>query len=196
LRPQHGHLAGIPLAAIMPANFYKALLPEDIDAVIAYLRSVRPVHNAVANPVYKLPVHREPYPDAEKGFTQNELREDVKRGAYLVTIGHCMECHSAWAKGVSDYKEGLGRGGRPFPPQLVHGLGPDWHGSTAANITSHPDKGIGRWSDDDIKRAVTEGLAPDGRRLQRPMPFAWYKSLTRDDLNAIVAYLRTLPQKE
>ena len=39
-RPDHGRLAGVALAAIMPANFYKALLPDDLDAIIAYLRSV------------------------------------------------------------------------------------------------------------------------------------------------------------
>ena len=66
--PSHGHLAGVPLAAIMPANFYKALLPDDLDAVVAYLRTVKPVRNEVADPVYKAPVHRDPYPDAEAGF--------------------------------------------------------------------------------------------------------------------------------
>ena len=68
LRPDHGRLAGIPLAAIMPANFYKALLPEDLDAIIAYLRSVKPIRNEVPDPVYKAPVRRDPYPDADAGF--------------------------------------------------------------------------------------------------------------------------------
>jgi hypothetical protein len=61
MRPNHGKLAGVALAAIMPANFYKALLPEDLAAVRAYLR-VKPVHNEVAAPVYHLPVHRCPTP--------------------------------------------------------------------------------------------------------------------------------------
>ena len=106
--------AGVPLAAIMPANFYKALLPEDLDAIVAYLRSVKPVRNEIADPVYKAPVHRDPYPDAESGFNKSMFTDPVRRGAYLVTIGHCMECHSAWSRGVSDFKTGLGRGGRSF----------------------------------------------------------------------------------
>ena len=61
-RPDHGRLAGVPLAAIMPANFYKALLPDDLDAIIAYLRSVKPIRNEVPDPVYKVPVRRDPYP--------------------------------------------------------------------------------------------------------------------------------------
>jgi hypothetical protein len=128
IRPDHHHLAGVPLAAIMPANFYKALLPEDLDAIVAYLRSVKPVHNEIADPVYKAPVHRDPYPDAENGFNKAMFTDPVKRGAYLVTIGHCMECHSAWSRGVSDFKTGLGRGGRVFAE-----AGPG--GAIAANIT-------------------------------------------------------------
>jgi hypothetical protein len=60
-------------------------------------------HNAVADPVYKAPVHRDAYPDAETGFTEVALRDPVKQGAYLVTLGHCMECHSTWQRGVSDH---------------------------------------------------------------------------------------------
>ena len=114
IRPDHDRLAGVPLAAIMPANFYKALLPEDLDAIVAYLRSVKPVRNEISDPVYKAPVHRDPYPDAETGFDKSMFADPVRRGAYLVTIGHCMECHSAWSRGVSDFKTGLGRGGRAF----------------------------------------------------------------------------------
>jgi mono/diheme cytochrome c family protein len=69
LRPDHGRLAGVPLAAIMPANFYKALLPDDLDAIVAYLRGLKPVRNEAPDPVYKVAVRRDPYPDAEAGFS-------------------------------------------------------------------------------------------------------------------------------
>src|SRR5437016_2682463 len=88
VRPDHLRLAGVPLAALMPVNFYKAILPSDLDAVVAYLRSVKPVRNEVADAVYKAPVHRDAYPDAETGFTEAALRDPVKQGAYLVTLGH------------------------------------------------------------------------------------------------------------
>src|SRR4029077_14134043 len=58
MRPNHGRLAGVPLAANRPAIFYKALLPNDLNAVVAYLRTIKPVRNEVAVPVYKAPVHR------------------------------------------------------------------------------------------------------------------------------------------
>jgi len=196
IRPNHGRLAGVPLAAVMPVNFYKAMLPRDLDAVVAYLRSVKPVRNAVADPVYKAPVHRDAYPDAESGFTEASLRDPVKQGAYLVTLGHCMECHSTWQRGVSDHVNGLGKGGRPFAPTIVKGFASTWDGSKARNITSHKTAGIGGWSDADIKRAITQGVRPDGTRLKPPMDFSSYGKMTNGDLDAIVAYLRTVPPLE
>ena len=191
LRPDHGRLAGIPLAAIMPANFYKALLPEDLDAVIAYLRSVKAVRNEVPDPVYKAPVRRDPYPDADAGFSKAMLADPVKRGAYLVTTGHCMECHSAWSRGVSDFKTGLGGGGRTFPPREGSPAGTP--GSVAPNITAHPSAGIGAWSDAEIVSAITHGIARDGRPLKPPMAYGYYAALKAADLADIVAYLRTVP---
>jgi mono/diheme cytochrome c family protein len=188
VRPAHGKLAGVALAAIMPANFYKALLQEDLAAVVAYLRSVKPVRNEVAAPVYRLPVQRMPYPDAEAGFTTAMMSDPIKHGAYLVTIGHCMECHSASSRGVNDYATGLGKGGRTFP--LREG---STEASTAANITSHPTAGIGAWSAAEIDRAIRQGIARDGHALKRPMAFAFYAGLKDADLKDIVAYLRTVP---
>jgi mono/diheme cytochrome c family protein len=191
MRPGHGRLSGVPLAAIMPANFYKALLPDDLDAVVAYLRNVKPIRNESPDPVYKTPVRRDPYPDAEAGFNKAMFADPVRRGAYLVTIGHCMECHSAWSRGVSDFKGGLGRGGRAFPAREGSPAGtPD---SIAANITSHPTAGIGGWSDAEIGRAITHGIARDGRALKPPMAYSYYAGLTEADLADIVAYLRNVP---
>jgi mono/diheme cytochrome c family protein len=192
LRPDHGRLAGVPLAAVMPANFYKALVPRDLDAVVAYLRSVKPIKNEVPKPVYKAPVHREPYPDAERGFNPSQLSDPVTNGTYLVTIGHCMECHAAWSRGVSDFKNGLGRGGRPFGPDLVHGLDPAWQGSVAPNITSDPVAGIGQVSDEQIIRAIRQGIAHDGHNMKPPMAVTFYAGLTDSDVHDIVAYLRTV----
>jgi mono/diheme cytochrome c family protein len=190
IRPDHGKLAGAPLAAIMPANFYKALLPDDLAAIVVYLRSVKPVHNEVPQPVYKMPVHREPYPDAEAGFSRAMLADPVKRGEYLVTIGHCMECHSAWSRGVHDYKTGLGQGGRVFPLREGESGGAT---SVAANITSSPAAGLGAWSDAEIGRAIRQGIARDGHKLKPPMAFGFYAGLKDSDLHDIIAYLRTVP---
>jgi mono/diheme cytochrome c family protein len=191
MRPNHGRLAGIPLAAIMPANFYKALLPDDLDAVVAYLRTVKPLRNEVAVPVYKGPVHRDAYPDADAGFDKAKLATPAGRGAYLATIGHCMECHTKWSRGVSDFKNGLGGGGRVFP--AAEGAPPGSPDSIAANITMHPTAGIGGWSDTEISRAITQGIGRDGHPLKPPMAYGFYAGLKPADLADIVAWLRTVP---
>jgi mono/diheme cytochrome c family protein len=196
LRPSNARLSGVPLAAVMPTSFYKALLPGDLDAIIAYLHTVKPVRNEVPFPEYKMPVVHQPYPDAERGFTVEDMKNPVRLGAYLATIGHCMECHSVRDKGVSNYVSGLGAGGRQFEPSMVHGVQADWKGSTARNITSHPNKGLGAWSDDEIKRAITSGISRDGKKLGPPMAFGWYANLRDDDLSALVAWLRTVPARE
>jgi mono/diheme cytochrome c family protein len=191
LRPDHGHLAGVPLAAIMPSSFYKALLSDDLDAIVAYLRTVTPIRNEVPDPVYKAPVRRDSYPDAEAGFSKAMFTDPVRHGAYLVTIGHCMECHSTWSRGVPDFKNGLGRGGRAFPPRAGSPEGSP--ASVAANITSDPIAGIGGWTDQEIGRAVTHGIARDGRTLKPPMAYRYYAGLKDADLADIIAYLRTVP---
>ncbi len=195
LRPNHGRLANTPLAAVMATPFFKALLPRDLDAIVAYLRTVKPVRSETPQPTYKMPVHHDRYPDAEAGFTESVMADPVRRGAYLVTIGHCMECHSPRVKGISDYSK-LGAGGRVFNAQLVQGLPPSWPGATAPNVTTHPKSGLGRWSDAEIKRAIAQGVSRDGRALQGPMGFSYYARMTEKDLDAIVAYLRTVPPIE
>jgi mono/diheme cytochrome c family protein len=116
------------------------------------------------------------------------MKDPVKRGFYLVTIGHCMECHTPREKGRNDFANSLGKGGERFD-------GP-WGVSVSRNITSHPTAGIGSWSDAQIKRAITQGVRKDGSKLRPPMGFEWYARMTDADLGAIVAYLRTVPPKE
>ncbi len=193
VRPNHGPLAGKPLADPMTANFFKALTPSDLDAVVDYLRSVPAVRNATPPPVYRLPVKRQPYPEAERGFAERDLTDQVRRGAYLTTIAHCLECHTPMQQGVLQFETALGAGGRPFLPSFVKGLPASWKGTVSRNLTPDPERGLGKWTDAEIKRAITEGIARDGRRLELPMAFAWYAGIRDEDLDAIVAYLRTLP---
>lgn len=192
-RPDRGPQAGKPLGVPMAANFFKALLPSDLDAIVAYLRSVPAVHNVLPAPAYRLPNRRESFAEADRGFTARDMQDKARRGAYLATIGHCLECHTPQERGELQFDTALGAGGRPFLPSFVKGLPESWAGAVSRNITSHPDKGLGNWSDTDIKRAITKGVGRDGRKLQLPMAFAWYTGIRDEDLDAIVAYLRTLP---
>jgi mono/diheme cytochrome c family protein len=179
---------GVPLAAVMPSSFYGILTPSDLDAIVAHLKTLKSVKNQVPDPVYKINIPFHAFPGAEKPIAPADLNDKVKKGFYLVTIGHCMECHTPFVNGPPDFKNSLGKGGREFP-------GP-WGVSVSRNITSHKEKGIGAWSDDEIKRAITQGLSRDGSRLKPPMGYPFYAKMTNDDLDAVVAYLRTVPPKE
>lgn len=179
---------GVPLAPVMPTGFYGILLPSDLDAIVAYLHTVKPVKNNVPDPVYKMAVRRQIFPGAEKPIDPADLNDTVKRGHYLATIGHCMECHTPMVNGAQDFKNWLGKGGREFP-------GP-WGVSISRNITSSKTKGIGGWTDAEIKRAITQGVDKDGQKLKGPMGYGYYAHVTDPDLDAVIAWLRTVPPQE
>ena len=68
--------------------------------------------------------------------------------------------------------------------------------AVSRNITSSKSKGIGAWTDAQIKTVITTGVDKDGNHLKPPMGFQYYAGMTADDLDAVVAYLRTVPAKE
>ena len=61
------------------------------------------------------------------------------------------------------------------------------------NITSSKAKGLGDWTDAEIKRAITKAVSRDGSPLKPPMGYGYYDAMTEGDLDAVVAYLRTVP---
>jgi len=179
---------GSQLSPQMPYGFYKIFTPADLDAVVAYVMSIPPVTRKVDAPVYKMKnMVVDVPPGAEKPMPQATMADPVKKGFYLATIGHCTECHTPIVNGHRDFKGSLGTGGEKFE-------GP-FGVSISRNITSHKENGIGAWSDAEIKRAITQGVRKDGTKLRPPMGFAWYATMTDADLDAIVAYLRTIPAR-
>ena len=166
----------------MPFAHLRKISDADVSAMAAYLKSVPPVRHVVERPEYRinLPANWGPPVSGQAGPPGGD---PVLRGAYLAEVGHCMDCHTPNRPGGGGSRTGAG--GRP-----ATGLaGP----VMAANITSHLERGIGRWTDQQIVRAMTEGVSADGRRLLPPMPFANYAQMTPSDLADLVAYLRSLP---
>src|SRR5437762_10081395 len=96
---------GQQISPQMPYGFYKIFTPSDLDAVVAYVRAQPPASNKVAAPVYKVKqMHVEIPPGGEKPMPESAMKDPVKRGFYLVTIGHCMECHTAKVNGRRDFE--------------------------------------------------------------------------------------------
>ncbi len=170
--------------AVMPSNYYSVLTPRDADAIVAYLRSLKPIKNAVPTPEYKVALKAAEAPPPGPG----KVSRKAMRGYYLATIGHCMECHSPRVKGVSLVQTEMGVGKHEFP-------GP-WGVSTSRNITSDKEKGLGAWSDAEIKRAITQGISRNGDKLKPPMGFAGYAKINDKDMGDLIAYLRTVPAKQ
>jgi len=108
-----------------------------------------------------------------------QLRADratIDNGRVLATLGNCNLCHTA-ERGASF------AGGRP----LTTAFGTLY----ATNITPDPETGIGRWSLEDFRRAMHEGVAPGGRQLYPAFPYDHYASVSLPDVDAIYAYLMT-----
>jgi mono/diheme cytochrome c family protein len=108
----------------------------------------------------------------------------LERGRYLVEVlGACGNCHTP--KGPEGDLPGKRLAGG-FQLDDVFGT---W---ITPNITPDPETGIGRWTDDEVIRAIREGRGRDGKTLGPPMPYDLYRRLADNDVKAMVAYLRTV----
>lgn len=178
-----GRVMGPP----MPFELYRKLSDADTAAIIAYLRSVPAVRNAVGQSTWKIPLPAS-YGPPVTGVQAPPRSDLVAYGAYLAgPVGHCTECHTPLGKGGRDWTQ-TGKGGQPFP-------GP-WGVSVARNITSSKEHGIGGWSDAEIERAVRRGISKDGRKMFPPMGYAYYAKIDAEDMKALIAYLRTIPPQD
>lgn len=178
---------GTPLL-FMPSNEFYGLNDHDLGAIIAYAKSVPPVdreaqphdvgvltHILSAAGVFPLiPAslinHEGPRP------SQPEAKETKEYGAYLVSV-QCTNCHG----------EGLGGGPIPgAPPSLP----------VPTNLTPDERTGLGKWQRDDFERAMRSGKRPDGSDINPFMPWATFKNLNDVEINALWAYLRSVPAKD
>ena len=114
-------------------------------------------------------------------------RDPVRHGRYIVSTIGCTFCHTPVRADGSLVDGMLFAGGQKWTAAPFGDF-------VSYNLTSDKETGLGAWTDDQIKAAMTKGIRPDGTRmLPFPMPWPSYASLTASDLSAIVAYLRTIP---
>jgi mono/diheme cytochrome c family protein len=180
-----GSIIGPP----MPIELYRGLSDRDLAAMVAYLRTVPPVRHAVTERS-SYPTPPAPYGPPVAHVPDPPADDPVARGAYLAgPVAHCTACHTpVGADGRNDWSR-TGAGGIPFE-------GP-WGVVLSRNITPDREHGIGAWTDAQIVRALTQGVAADGKRLTPPMSARvgrWAKMPERD-LRDLVAYLRALPPR-
>jgi mono/diheme cytochrome c family protein len=174
---------GKPLL-IMPAQGFNALSPEDLGALIAYLKSVPAVDNVpqvsdvqivgralfVLGQIQGLAAetidHAAPLTPAPPAGATKEY------GQYLVRVGGCVDCHGPNLSG------GPITGAPPSAPP-------------ASNIT--PGGQISAWAEDDFIKTIRTGVNPAGKQLDPFMPYKYLGRLSDDELKAIYLYLKSVP---
>jgi len=178
---------GSKLFPIHPYKYLSNIADDEIEALVAYLRSVKPITSSVPPRSLKIPVPMRTIVAAPKIAP----RAGLARGEYLAAgAGHCAECHTPrrFDASTDDTKF------------LAGGPGPER--SLAANITPHVETGIGRWTEAQIARFLRTGVKPSGQEafsLMRTVivgTSAGFKDLTEPDALAIARYLKTVPAIE
>jgi mono/diheme cytochrome c family protein len=112
------------------------------------------------------------------------------RGEYLVEhVTPCMDCHAPhrWTESNAPIPPNMAGAGQEIPMKGLPGR------VVAPNISPDPETGMGTWSDDQLARAIREGIGHDGRALFPIMPYQRFRSLSDEDLASIIVYLRALP---
>lgn len=178
---------GSKLFPIHPYKYLGNIADDEVDALVAYLKSVKPIKSAVPARSLTIPVPRVTVPNAARVAP----RDGLARGAYLAGgAAHCAECHTPRRFDFS-----------PDDAKLLAG-GPGPERSLSANITPHVETGIGRWTEAQIARFLRTGVKPSGQEAYSLMrtvitgTSAGFKDLTEADAAAIAKYLKTVPAIE
>lgn len=177
---------------VMPYPYYGKMGDEDVQSIIAYLRTLKPIENKPAESkadfpfnfiLNTIPVKADPMPLPDP-------KDELATGKYLVMIAGCVECHTQVDKGQI-IKEKSFAGGRDF--KLPSGT------LYTSNITPDKETGIGSWTKESfIARFKTyadssykpQKLGPND--FQTVMPWMMYAGMKEQDLGAIYTYLMSL----
>lgn len=179
LRPD-GSLIGPP----MPFPMYRGLSDTDLQSMVVFLRTLTAIESEFVPSQYNIPLPPS-YGPPISSIPDIAQSVSVEYGAYLAgPIAHCMECHTPQGPNGPMLDTDLGRGGFEFQ-------GP-WGSSVASNLTSHQD-GLANYTDAEIASMIIAGERANATPMLPPMPYGYLAQMTKDDLNAIVLYLRSLP---
>ena len=122
---------------------------------------------------------------------EDSIKKVIERGDYLANhVAGCMDCHSKrdFSKFSGPVIPGT-EGGGGFVLDQKFGLPGVLYGK---NITPDAETGIGTWTDDEILRAMTQGINKNGDTLFSIMPYANFNRMAKEDLLSIIAYIKTL----
>lgn len=177
------NVEGEVLFPVMPYHVYNGMADADLDAVVAYLRSVKAIRNEV--PARTVPTDGFPSLPYNTGIVAPDASDKAARGGYLVnSVMGCTDCHTPVDPAT----------GAPIMEQYLAGRQPyegPWGIVYGGNITPDNETGIGTWTEEEITRAITSGVSRDGRRLIL-MPWYAYSAVTPEDAEAVAYYLKNV----
>jgi mono/diheme cytochrome c family protein len=176
---------GRALFPIMPYPDYRQMSDEDLASIIVYLRTVPAIRNQVPTTRMPFPLNflmqNMPQP-VTAAVPAPDQSTPVARGAYLVRMGACADCHTPQEKG------------QPLPGLDFAGgfilKGANGEEVASANITPAAS-GIGYYNEASFVQAMRTGKV-GARHLHSEMPWVFYRNMNDDDLKSVFAFLQTL----
>ncbi len=184
---------GRPLFPIMPYTAYASLSQEDLESLIAYIRTLPPIVNSVPERKLNFPLNLlvRTMPAAYTPQAAPNKGNSYEYGKYITTLASCIDCHTPQDKGELVKGKEFSGGWEVAVPQGT---------IRSANITPDEETGIGLWTKDIFVAKFKEFEHADSAKLdlglmgrQSIMPWTMYAGMTEDDLGAIYDYLRTVP---
>lgn len=182
-----------PLFPLMGYTRYANLSREDLYAIIAYVRTLKPIENTVPDHELNFPLNLivRTIPGPYTSQPEPNKNNPYEYGKYLVNAAACIECHTQKVKGENLKGMEYAGGWEVHMPDGV---------VRSANITPEEETGIGLWTKDifiakfkEWENADTTKLNLERMGRQSIMPWTMFAGMTEEDLGAIYAYLRTVP---
>jgi hypothetical protein len=184
---------GEALYPVMPYRNYGELDPGDVEALVTYIRTLRPQPNDVPDRSFHFPMQIvvRTMPQPARLSPRPDPGDKVAYGGYLVRTAGCAECHA------TRDTNGTVLAGMDYAGGMEFRF-PEGGLVRAPNITPDADTGIGAWSEQQFvtrfkiwERAPERVLPANQRRNNTVMPWKQLGGMTRDDLSAMYAFLRT-----
>ncbi len=181
---------GEPIFPLMPYPTYGNMTKDDVLAIIAYIRTLEPIENKVAEstPSFPFSLIMRTIPQPATPTESGNFKNSLELGKYLTKIAACADCHTPNEKG-----EPLP--GMDFAGGMEFSL-PTGGTVRTSNITPHPSTGIGSWTREEFINRFkfyehNDSLFTQRGEFNTLMPWKMYAGMKEEDLGAIYDFLKT-----